>query len=222
MATLLHLDASPRTTRSHSRRLTARFAEHWRTANPDGVVLYRDLRVFTPPHVSEDWIAAAFTPEGQRTSTMRNALAISDMLVDEVLAADELLLGIPMYNWSMPSVVKAWIDNIVRINRTWAFTPDHPEGNYKPLVHGKRVFVVVTSGDNGLEPGGENWHVNHLEPHLRTILGMLGMKELHFIYSGNDEHGGERLERSLANAERLIDEIGRSRRETTLVQEAAS
>jgi FMN-dependent NADH-azoreductase len=211
--TLLRIDTSPRADhRSHSRRLTARFEEVWRTHNPTGPVVRRDLRLQPPSHVDQAWIEAAFAADGRRTPAMRRALAASDALVDEFLAADQYVLGVPMYNFGLPSSLKAWVDNVVRVGRTFAFDPDDPAGQfYRPLVPpGRRATVIVTSGDAGYEPGGPLWHMNHLEPHLRTIFEFVGVSDVRFVYAGNDEFGGERLERSLEAAARRV------------VQEAAS
>ena len=208
--TLLHVDSSPRTDdRSHSRRLTARFAELWRAAAPASggrAVRHRDLRATVPPHVDQAWIAAAFAPPEGRTAEMRRALAASDELVDEFLAADEYLLGAPMYNFGVPSALKAWIDNVVRVGRAFAFDPIDPAGEfYRPRVPpGRRMTVVVTTGDAGYQPGGPLWRLNQIEPYLRTVFGFVGVGEFRFVYAGNDEFGGERLERSLEAAAREI------------------
>ena len=140
---------------------------------------------------------------------MRRAIATSDALVDEFLAADEYVLGVPMHNFGLPSSLKAWVDNVVRVGRTFSFIPDDPAGRfYWPLVPpGRRATVIVTTGDAGYEPRGPLWHINHVEPHLRTILNFVGITDLRFVYSGNDEFGGDRLERSLETAARRVVEV---------------
>jgi FMN-dependent NADH-azoreductase len=209
--TLLRIDASPRADdRSRSRRLTAQFEEVWRTHNPTGQVVQRDLRLQVPPHVDQAWIEAAFVAVERRTRPMRQALATSDALVEEFLAADEYVLGVPMYNFGLPSALKAWVDNVVRVGRTFAFDADDPAGQYyRPLVPpGRRATVIVTSGDTGYEPDGPLWHMNHLEPHLRTIFAFVGVTDVGFVYAGNDEFGGDRLARSLeAAARRVVEEV---------------
>ena len=124
MSKVLHIDASPRGERSHSRRLTREFIETWKKANPNDSIIYRDLGHNPIPHVTEAWIAAAFTPEEKRSHQQKIALSLSDELVDEFIAADIYVMGVPMYNWSVSSGFKAYIDNIVRVNRTWAYIPD--------------------------------------------------------------------------------------------------
>ncbi|MBE7385126.1 MAG: NAD(P)H-dependent oxidoreductase [Leptolyngbya sp. SIO1E4] len=208
MTHLLHLDASPRRERSHSRRITQEFIETWKAAHPNDTVTYRDIGHNPIPHVTEDWIAAAFTPSEKRTEAHQNALRISDELVDEFLAADIYVMGIPMYNWTVSSGFKAYIDNIVRINRTWAYIPDeNPEFPYKPLVHGKKMFVLSARGDGGFSPGGRNSQRDFLNPYLKEIFAMLGVTDITFVNVENDEYGGKRLADSLAFARIQIAEL---------------
>jgi FMN-dependent NADH-azoreductase len=106
MKTLLHIDSSPLAGRSHSRQLTARFARAWRNAHPDGMVVHRELGLTPVPLVSEDWIAAAFSSPTDHTDAQRAAIAVSNELVDELLAADEVVIGTPMYNFSVTASLK--------------------------------------------------------------------------------------------------------------------
>ncbi|TWT91150.1 FMN-dependent NADH-azoreductase 1 [Pseudobythopirellula maris] len=207
MAKLLHIDASPRGERSHSKRLSARFVGHWRDAHPGDSVTYRDIGRNPIPHVTEDWIAGAFTPPGERTEAMRSALALSDELVAELLEADVIVMGVPLYNFGMPSGLKAYVDQIVRVGVTFGFDPQNRTAPYEPLVHGKRMFVVVASGDGGYGPGGPNEKHNHLDPHLRTVFGFIGVTDVTFVRAENDEFGGTALADSLAAAQREIGEI---------------
>jgi FMN-dependent NADH-azoreductase len=123
MKTLLHIDSSPRGERSHSRQLTAQFARAWRSANPDGTVVHRELGLTPVPLVSEDWIAAAFSNPADRTSAQSAAIAVSDELVDELVAADEVVIGAPMYNFGVTASLKAWIDqgepSNIRLTSAW-------------------------------------------------------------------------------------------------------
>ncbi|MGY0497559.1 FMN-dependent NADH-azoreductase [Nocardia sp. FBN12] len=206
MAQLLQLDASPRRSRSHTRTLVGEFVARWSEGRPDDTVIRRDLGHEPPPHLTEDWIAAAFTTPAQRTPSMREALALSDQLVDEVFAADVLVLGVPMYNFGVPAMLKAYIDQIVRVGRTFSFDPD-AASPYTPLTSGKRAFVIVGTGDAGYEAGGPLASMNHVEPYLRTALGFIGIDEIEFVYTGNDEFGGERLLRSLERARNRVADL---------------
>ncbi len=207
MKTMLHIDASSRLNRSHSRSLTRLFRRLWEENFPDTRFVYRDLRAFPVPHVTQDWIEAAFTPAADRTPEMEQALQVSDLLINELLKADYYLLGISMYNFSIPSAFKAYIDNTVRINRTFLFTPEDKAAPYKPLVSNKKMFVIVSSGDSGYQPGGPLYHMNHVEPYLRTVFGYIGITDIHFIYSGNDEFGGALLEQSIREAQQHIRQV---------------
>lgn len=204
MTQVLHIDASPRGDRSHSRALSREFVDTWLKSHPADTVAYRDVGHYPPPHVDEAWIAAAFAPPEERTQPMLEALKSSDDLVDELLAATVIVLGLPMYNFGVPSSFKAYIDQIVRIRRTFDFDPDDHEHPYKPLVHGKRIFVMVATGDSGYESDGRSAKLNHLDPYLRTIFGFIGVTDLTFVHVGNDEFGGERQNRSLLNARMKI------------------
>jgi FMN-dependent NADH-azoreductase len=128
---------------------------------------------------------------------MQQALQLSDLLIDEFVSADVYVFGVPMFNFGVPAVFKAYIDNIVRVGRTFLYVPDDAEAPYKPLVHGKRMFVLVSSGAAGYEPVGPMWSLNHLEPYLRTIFGFIGVRDMTFIYAGNDTARGEKLENSI-------------------------
>ena len=153
MARLLRIDSSPRAARSHTRRLTAAFVDMWRRHHPDDVVSNREVGLQPPPPVDENWIAAAFCAPGERTAAMRAALALSEEHVDELLGTDLLVIGVPMYNFGIPAALKAYIDQIVRIGRTFAFEPHDTAQPYKPLVHGKQAIVIVSSGDAGYRQG---------------------------------------------------------------------
>ena len=208
MAHLLHLDASPRGERSHSRRMTRTFVEQWTQAHPGDTVVYRDIGRNPVPHVTEAWIAAAFTLSEVRTPALWEALRISDELVDEFLSADIYVMGVPMYNWTVSSSFKAYIDNIVRINRTWAYIPEeNPEYPYKPLVHGKKMFVISARGDGGFAPRGRNESRDFLSPYIREVFSMLGVTDITFVNVENDEYGGQRLADSIALAQSQISQL---------------
>jgi FMN-dependent NADH-azoreductase len=208
MANILHIDASPRKERAHSRKMTGEFVATWKQFHSQDEVIYRDLGLNPIPHVTEAWIAAAFTPEEKRSPEMSEALRLSDELVDEFLAADIYVMGVPMYNWSVTSGFKAYIDNIVRINRTWAYIPDeNPEFPYKPLVHGKKMFVIASRGDGGFAPGERNHQRDFQIPLIKEIFGMLGVTDITFITVENDEYGGQKLADSLTAARSRITEL---------------
>lgn len=207
MAHILHIDSSPRGERSQSRSMTREFVEQWKQANPTDTVTHRDIGRNPVPHVDEPWIAAAFTPPEQRTPELWEAIRISDQLVDEFLAADIYVIGVPMYNFSVPSAFKAYIDQIVRTGRTVAFEPNDAANAFKPLVLGKKMFIIEARGDSGFQPGGRYETMNHLDPYLVTIFGFMGITDITFIHVENDEYGGQKLADSIVAARNKITEL---------------
>ncbi len=208
MKRILHIDSSPRPGRSHSRKLTLELRNRLVEKYPDYELLYRDLYIVTPPHVDLPWIEAAYSDNDILAPNHKQALEISNRLIDEFLSADIYLLGVPMYNFGMPSVLKAYLGNIVRIGRTFLFDPEDKTEPYKPLVPaGRTMFVVIATGDDGFREGEPLFSMNHPEPHIRTAFGFIGITDIHFIYCGNDEYGGEKLDQSVRQALEEIEEI---------------
>jgi FMN-dependent NADH-azoreductase len=206
MKTLLVVNSSGRVTRSITRHLSQRFTEAWLAANPNGRIINRDLLVTPPPFVNERWIAAAFTPPENRTPDQSSALEHSEVLLQELESADEIVIATPMYNFGMPAALKAYFDQIVRVGRTFDFLPGS-ENPYRPLLESRPVAVLVSVGDGSLLPARPLAHFNHLEPHLTTVLEFIGLREIRFVRVGDEEFGGEALRASIARAEAQIDEI---------------
>jgi FMN-dependent NADH-azoreductase len=179
MSTLLKIDSSPMGERSVSRKLTAEFAKIWVETHPDGAVISRDLATLNIPVVNGDWVAAAYTPEDARTAEQKKALAISDLLIAELQKADEYVIGVPMHNFSIPSTLKLWIDQVVRIGKTTAYSATGLEG----LLKGKKVTLLIASG-GVYEQGSGREAFNFVTPYLRTVFGFLGITDVHFIAAG--------------------------------------
>jgi FMN-dependent NADH-azoreductase len=151
MSTLLHIDSSARSERSVSRQLTHDFATAWQQAHPGGKIIYRDLGHNHVPLMSENFIAAAHTPSEALSPQQREALAISNELIGELETANEYVFGVPMYNFSVPAAFKAYIDQIVRVGRTFAVD----ESGYKGWYSEKRLPslpVVAASTDPAHQP----------------------------------------------------------------------
>jgi FMN-dependent NADH-azoreductase len=187
--------------------MTKEFIEQWKQTHPNDTVAYRDIGRNPIPHVDESWIAAAFSPPEQHTPELREAIRLSDELVDEFLAADVYVIGVPMYNFSVPSVFKAYIDQIVRVGRTVAFEPNDTANVFKPLVLGKKMFIIESRGDSGFHPGGRYETMNYHDPYLVTVFGFMGITDITFIHVENDEYGGTKLAESIANARAKITEL---------------
>lgn len=216
MPHILHLDASARPGLagkdqhgSHSRNLTQRFVSQWLAHRAQDTLTYRDIGQNPPSIIDHDWIAAAFTAEPQREPWMRDTLAESDLLIDELIAADVLVIGAPLYNFSMPAALKAWIDQIVRTDRTVAFDESKPLDPYVPMLADRPRHAVILSarGGIGFDAGGEMAHMNHLEPSLITALGFIGITQVHQIAIEGQEVGGELLAESVAQALNKVDAL---------------
>ncbi|HUE92611.1 FMN-dependent NADH-azoreductase [Pseudomonas sp.] len=216
MPHILHLDASARPGLagkdqhgSHSRNLTQRFVSQWLARRAQDSLTYRDIGQNPPSIIDHDWIAAAFTPEEKREPWMQDTLAESDQLVDELIAADVLVIGAPLYNFSMPAALKAWIDQIVRTGRTVAFDESNPLDPYVPMLADRPRHAVILSarGGVGFDAGGAMAHMNHLEPSLITALGFIGITQVHQIAIEGQEVGGELLAESVAQALSQVDAL---------------
>ena len=172
MPTLLHVDSSPLES-SISRELTREFVKTWKAAHPDGKVIGRDLAKFAPKPLDAAWIGAAYTPEQTET------LALSEELIGELQAADEYVFGVSMHNFSIPSVLKLWIDQIARSGKTFAYG----EGGVQGLLQGKKATVLMASG-GVYELGTPSGALNFVEPYLRAVLGFIGVKDVKFVTAG--------------------------------------
>ena len=194
MPTLLHINSSP-STNSVSRELTHEFVETWKTAHPDGDVIYRDLAANPPRPIDAAWIAASYTPPNSRTKEQTETLAVSDSLIDELERADEYVIGVAMHNFSIPAVLKLWIDQIVRSGRTFSYGEQGPKG----LLQGRRATIVVASG--GVYPAGTPAAaMNHIDPYLKTILAFIGVTDVRFIAAG----GSARLMRGAVDRQSFL------------------
>lgn len=200
MVTLLHLDASVRGDRSLSRRLSQRFVDSWRARYPADAVLRRDLSTDAPPFVDDAWIAAAFAKSGNRTPEMEAALAWSNAAITELEAADVFVIGTPMFNYGMPARLKAWIDQVVRVNRTFSFDLARGDRPLEPILSGKAMVMLTSAGEFAFGPGGEREEMNHLDTHLRIAGRYLGVARSFHIGIEYQEFGDERHARSLADA----------------------
>lgn len=204
MTTILRIDASPRRARSLTRRLADRFVDTWLSQCPGDRVVARDVGVEPPPAVSEAWIAAVFTPEAERDAAQRALLALSDRLIDELAAADVIVMAVPMHNYGMPAALKAWIDQVVRINRTFTFDLGRGDWPLEPVMGGKTLVLLTASGEFGFAPGGVREGSNHLDPHIRTVAHYLGVSETHHLAIEYQEFRDARHEASIDAAHAAV------------------
>lgn len=194
---ILQINSSARTEGSHSTRLANALVERLRAAQPHAEVTLRDLGRTPHPMLDEAALQALFTPADQRTSEQAARVALDDVLIAEIQAADVVVLGVPMYNFGVPVQLKSWIDAISRAQVTFRYTEQGPEG----LLKGKRVYVVATRG--GLYRNTPN---DTQTPYLQTLFGFLGMTDVQFMYAEGLAMGPEAEQGALTSAYRQIEE----------------
>lgn len=200
---LLHLDASPRGARSHSRKLGQEFLDAWRAAHPSGEVLVRDVGQEPPPFVSEAWVEGAFAPTDSHSPAAREAIAVSNRYVDELLAADQLVITTPIYNFSLPATLKAWIDQIVRVGRTFGFLAT---GGYEGLAKNKRALIIVASGSD-FRPSTPGGAYNFIEPYLRAVFAFIGITDVQFVYAHSQNPGNPAGVTAVAEAQAALQQL---------------
>ncbi|MFP6848176.1 MAG: FMN-dependent NADH-azoreductase [Pseudomonas sp.] len=191
MANVLVIESSARQQGSISRQLTEQFIANWRAAHPADQIKVRDLAVDQVPHLDANLLGGWMTPAEQQSEPEQAALALSNLLTDELLAADVLVLAAPMYNFAIPSTLKAWLDHVLRAGVTFKYTATGPQG----LLSGKRAFVLTARG--GIYAGSAQ---DHQEPYLRQALAFVGIHDVNFIHAEGLNLGGDFLEKGLNQA----------------------
>jgi FMN-dependent NADH-azoreductase len=175
---LLQIDSSARAS-SVTRKLTRKFVEEWRREHPDGEVIQRDLAKTVLPLITDDWNGVYLDPSSL-TDAHRKYLATSDELIAEVQAADIIVIGAPMYNFTVSSLLKAWIDQILRMGTTFTYGPNGPRG----LIENKKV-IVITGRGGAYRKGTPTEPFDFQEPYLKHVLGFIGLTDVTFIHAEN-------------------------------------
>jgi FMN-dependent NADH-azoreductase len=186
MSSLLAIEVSPRFEYSASRKLTAQFIGKWKAEHSGGQVVVRDLAKANLPFVDLPWIGGAFTPAAQHSPESTAAIKVSNELVSELMAADHIVIGTPMYNFTIPAALKAYIDHIVRAGVTFSPNPrDRGRGTLlnEGLVKGKKVTIILTSAGD-YSPGMPFESYNFASPYLRAILGFIGLTDVNIVLAG--------------------------------------
>ena len=189
---ILQINASARREGANSTRLATRVVERLQAAHPGARVTVRDLAATPHPVLDEAALGALFTPAEQRSPAQAARVALDDALIAEVQAHDAIVLGVPMYNFGTPVQLKSWIDAIARSGVTFRYTANGPEG----LIKGKKVYVALARG--GLYRGTAN---DAQVPYLKTVLGFLGMTDVHFIYAEGLAMGEQAAAKGFEQAE---------------------
>lgn len=203
---MLIINASPRGNRSNSRCLTQLFGEKWLANNPDYTVHHREVGQEAIPHISEAWIAAAFKPAILRTLEDNDALKISNQLIGELKNADVIVLGSPMYNWSIPSALKAYLDQVIRVNETIEISATDPKTPYVGLLKNKRLYLLLSRGNEGYGNGQYYEHMNFQSAYLKTVFNIMGIHNINEIALNGEALGGELFEQSMKSVHSKIDQ----------------
>ncbi len=173
---LLRIDASSRIENSDSRAIAHQFQRQWQSSNPNAEVKIRDIIKNVIPHIDQKTIEGFYTPAENVTPELKKATALSDELIEELKNSDVLLLSTPMYNFGVPSALKAWIDHIVRINATFGV---NDKGEFYGMVKDVKAYIITTAG--AVYASDEMKALDFLQPYLKTVLGLIGITDVTFL-----------------------------------------
>jgi FMN-dependent NADH-azoreductase len=197
---ILHIDASASDSAvSHTRRLSSELVERLKTANPGATIVYRDLVAGQLPHVDMT-IRHAWTAENTGDTKLAETMSRSKALVDELKAADVVVVGSPMYNFTVPSTLKAWVDHVAIAGQTFSYTAEGPRG----LLGGK-AYLVLSSG--GIYSQGPFAEYDHLSTYLKAIFNFLGILDVEVIRAEGIAYGPEQDQAAMASAFQKIEAI---------------
>lgn len=181
MKKILVINCSAKKENSYSRGLTEVFTNIWTNTHREEIITFRELGNVDIPHITDQWISAAFKPKAARSEKEIESLKLSDSYIAELQHADIILLATPMYNWSIPSCLKAYIDQIVRINETWKINSADYNNPYIGLLKNKTVYLLLARGAQGYEKGECNEHLNYQSTYLKTVFNIIGVNNIHTI-----------------------------------------
>jgi FMN-dependent NADH-azoreductase len=198
MKTLLQINASMFAENGQSTRLAKKFVAGWLEKNRGGEVVVRDVAADEVPHLSGQRMGAFMAKPEERTAQQQTVVDYSDALIEEIRRADVIVLGLPMYNFAIPSELKAYLDHITRAGVTFRYTENGPVG----LLTGKKAYVFAARG--GMYAGTPN---DTQTPYIRTILGFLGITDVEFTYAEGLAMGEESKQAALTNAEAAIGQL---------------
>ena len=198
MSHVLIIESSARQQDSFSRQLTQQFIQQWHEAHPGDTITVRDLAVSPVPHLDANLLGGWMKPEAQRSAEEQASLQRSNELTDELLAADVLVMAAPMYNFAIPSTLKAWLDHVLRAGVTFKYTESGPQG----LLTGKKAYVLTARG--GIYAGST---ADHQEPYLRQVMAFVGIHDVTFIHAEGMNLGGDFQEKGLNQAKVRLSEL---------------
>ncbi|MDX8457833.1 FMN-dependent NADH-azoreductase [Mesorhizobium humile] len=198
---ILLVTSSPRGDASHSTRVATDLAQKLVAADPSNTLVVRDLVANPLPHIDPDYATGIYTPAEARTARQAEVVGVSDAVLDEVFAADTVILATGFINFNISSTLKSWVDHVARSGKSFAYG----EGGPKGLVNGKKVYIVLASG--GIYSEGAAVQMDHAVPYLRSVLGFLGMTDVEVIRVEGVGMGADAVTAALAKATAKVDAI---------------
>ncbi len=195
MQTLLKIDTSTRQDASHSRDLANRYITQWETIHNDAKIIHRDLVQTDIPHVTQPFIEAMYTPIENRDETTHATLSLSDTLIAELKECDTVLLSVPMFNFAVPSRLKAYIDHISRVGETFSMD----EHGFTGLLTGKKLVICAAYGADFTQMKA----MDFVEPYLKSLFGFLGFIDIeYYAIEGTSMLSEDELENKKAQLEK--------------------
>lgn len=201
MTKILHINSSVRNNGSISRKVTEEFLNKWKAKEADVVITERDLAAHPLPHLTEQTLGAFFTPDENRSAEQKQIVALSESLVKELFDADVIVIGAPMYNFSITSGLKAWVDHVARAGVTFKYGENGPVG----LLTGKKVYIFTASGD--VYSQGPAAVMDFAGTYLRAVLGFIGLTDVEIIHSEGLATGDVGVEKALTQTSNTINEL---------------
>lgn len=201
MTKILHINSSVRNNGSISRKVTEEFLNKWKAKEADVVITERDLAAHPLPHLTEQTLGAFFTPDENRSAEQKQIAALSESLVKELFDADVIVIGAPMYNFSITSGLKAWVDHVARAGVTFKYGENGPVG----LLTGKKVYIFTASG--GVYSQGPAAVMDFAGTYLRAVLGFIGLTDVEIIHSEGLATGDVGVEKALTQTSNTINEL---------------
>ncbi|MEK1850532.1 MAG: FMN-dependent NADH-azoreductase [Phyllobacterium sp.] len=194
MSSILLVTSSPRGAASHSTRVATELAQKLKAKTPGAKIVTRDLAKNPLPHIDADYTSGIYTPAESRSAQQQSVVGVSDAIVDELFAADAVVIATGLINFNISSTLKSWIDHIARAGKTFSYGADGPKG----LVTGKKVYLVIASG--GVYSSGPAAPFDHATPYLKTTLGFLGMTDVEVVRIEGVAMGPEAEEKAISSA----------------------
>ena len=198
---LLHIDSSILGANSASRELGAAWVGNWRRQHPQGAVKHLDLVRDPLAHLTGEIFSARATPEAERAGALAQDVAADQSAINDFLATDVIVIGAPMYNFSIPSQLKAWIDRIVVAGKTFRYGANGPEG----LAKGKKAVAIISRG--GIYSAGPAAALDFQESYLRGVLGFIGITDVTFVRAEKIGYGPEARTAAIEGAKAQISEV---------------